>query len=156
MSDSLRPNPTDCSLPGSSVHGIFQPRILEWVAISFSRGSPQSRYRTRVSCIVGRRFTVWATREGGGRYFKAKLAGGLCGSWEALKHEGVQIWIQALWVKNTGSALTFYLAPTDSIFYFLKAQVWNSSLFALQNFCWVSWLLILLLKSPNTLCNPLS
>ena len=36
-------NPKDCSLPGSSVHGIFQARILEWVAISFFRGSSQSR-----------------------------------------------------------------------------------------------------------------
>ena len=40
-----------CSLPGSSVHGIFQARILEWVAISYSRGSSQARDRTCVSCI---------------------------------------------------------------------------------------------------------
>ena len=54
----------DCSLPGSSVHGILQARILEWVAISFSRGSSQPRDRTRVSCIAGRFFfTSWATRE---------------------------------------------------------------------------------------------
>ena len=51
----------DCSPPGSSVHGILQARILEWVAISFSRGSSQSRDRTRVSCIAGRRFILWAT-----------------------------------------------------------------------------------------------
>ena len=51
--------PMDCSLPGSSIHGIFQARILDWVAISFSRGSSQPR----VSRIVGRRFTLWATRE---------------------------------------------------------------------------------------------
>ena len=56
-------DPMDCSLPGSSVHGIFQARELEWVAISFSRGSSWPRDRTQVSCIVGRRFTVWATRE---------------------------------------------------------------------------------------------
>ena len=49
-------NPVDCSLPGSSVHGIFQARILEWVAISFSRGSSRPRNRTRVSCIAGRHF----------------------------------------------------------------------------------------------------
>ena len=53
----------DCSLPGSSVHGIFQARVLEWIAISFSRGSSQPRDWTQVSCIVDRRFTVWATRE---------------------------------------------------------------------------------------------
>jgi len=57
-------NPMDSSQPSSSVHGIFQTRILEWVAISFSRGSCRPRDRTRVSRIVGRRFTVWATREG--------------------------------------------------------------------------------------------
>ena len=51
-------DPMDCSLPGSSVHGILQARMLEWVAISFSRRSSQPRDRTWVSCIVGRRFTV--------------------------------------------------------------------------------------------------
>ena len=51
------------SLPGSPVHRIFQARILEWVAISFSRGSSQPRDRIWVSHIVGRRFTVWATRK---------------------------------------------------------------------------------------------
>ena len=53
----------DCSLPGSSIRVIFQARVLEWVAISFSRGYTWPRDWTRVSCIVGRRFTVWATRE---------------------------------------------------------------------------------------------
>ena len=56
-------DPIDCSLSGSSVHGFFQAMVLEWIAISFSRGSSQPRARTRVSCIVDRRFTVWATRE---------------------------------------------------------------------------------------------
>ena len=45
------------------VHGILQARILEWVAFPFSRGSSQPRDQTQVSCIVGRFFTVWATRE---------------------------------------------------------------------------------------------
>ena len=56
-------NPTDCSLPGSSVHGIFQAIVLEWIAISFSRGSSQPRDQTQVSRIVDRRFTIQATRE---------------------------------------------------------------------------------------------
>ena len=56
-------DPMDCSLPGSSVHGIFQARVLEWVAISFSKGSSQPRDGTRVSHIAGRCFTIWATRE---------------------------------------------------------------------------------------------
>ena len=53
----------DCSLPGFSVHGIFQTRILVWVAIPFSRGSSWPRDGTQVSCITGIFFTVWATRE---------------------------------------------------------------------------------------------
>ena len=56
-------DPIDCSLPGSSVHGFLQARILEWVAIPFSRGSTWPRDWTWVSCIAGRFFTVWATRE---------------------------------------------------------------------------------------------
>ena len=55
--------PVDCSPPGSSVHGILQARILEWVAISFSRGSSQPKDRTQVSRIAGRRFNLRATRE---------------------------------------------------------------------------------------------
>ena len=82
-------DPMDCSLPGPSVHGILQARILEWVAVLFSSGSSQTRDQTqhsciaeywsglqfhtpgdlpgpgstRVSCIAGGFFTVWATRE---------------------------------------------------------------------------------------------
>ena len=56
-------DPMDCSLPGSTVRGIFQARILKWVAISFSRRSSWPKDWTWVSCIVGRHFTVWATRE---------------------------------------------------------------------------------------------
>ena len=56
-------NPRDCSPPGSSVHGILQTRILEWVAMPSSRGSSQPRNLTRVSCIAGGFFTRSATRE---------------------------------------------------------------------------------------------
>ena len=56
-------HPRDCSPPGSSVHGILQARILEWVVIPFSRGSSQPRNRTQVSCTAGRFSTTWATRE---------------------------------------------------------------------------------------------
>ena len=51
-------DPTDCSPPGSSVHGIPQARRVEWVAISFSRGSSQPRGQTQVSSITGRFFTT--------------------------------------------------------------------------------------------------
>ena len=57
--------PTLCNLmnsspPGSSVHGILQARTLEWAAIPFSSGSSWLRDWTRVSCIAGRFFTIWA------------------------------------------------------------------------------------------------
>ena len=51
-------DPTDCSLPGFFVYGIFQAIVLEWIAISLSRGSSQLRARTWVSCIVDRCFTT--------------------------------------------------------------------------------------------------
>ena len=57
MSDSC--DTTDSSPPGSSVHGIFQARILDWIAISFSKGSSRPRNRSHVSCISGRFFTDW-------------------------------------------------------------------------------------------------
>ena len=50
-------HPMDCSLPGSSVHGILQARTLEWVAMPFSSGSSQPRDRTQASCIAGGFFT---------------------------------------------------------------------------------------------------
>ena len=56
VSDSLQP--MDYSPPGFSVHGILQARILEWVAIPFSRRSSQSTDRTQVSHIVGRFLTI--------------------------------------------------------------------------------------------------
>ena len=54
-------DPMDCSLPGSSVHGILQARILEWVAMFFSRVSSQLRDLTEVSHIADRLATIWAT-----------------------------------------------------------------------------------------------
>ena len=62
-------NPLDCSLPGSSVHGILQARILEWVAISYSRGSFQSWDQTHISwrsCIGRQALYHWATWEAHG------------------------------------------------------------------------------------------
>ena len=63
VSDSLRP--VDCSPPSSSIHGILQARILELVAISFSRGSSRPRDRTQVSHIAGRCFNLctWSNRK---------------------------------------------------------------------------------------------
>ena len=55
----------DCSLPGSSIHGILQARILEWIVIPFSKGSSWTDpgIEPLISCIVGRFFTVWANME---------------------------------------------------------------------------------------------
>ena len=61
MSSSLRP--MDCSLPGFSVHGILQARLLEWLAIPFSRGSSQPWDWTQTSCTEGSFYTIWTTRE---------------------------------------------------------------------------------------------
>ena len=55
--------PMDCSPPGSSVHGILQAKILEWVAIPFSRGSSQPRDQIQISCIAGEFFIIWTTKQ---------------------------------------------------------------------------------------------
>ena len=65
-------NPTDGGPPGLSVPGILQARILEWVAIPFSRRSSRPRDQTQVSCIAGRLFTVWATGEARDRLTRGK------------------------------------------------------------------------------------
>ena len=56
-------DPMDYSLPGSSVHGTLQAKILEWVAVPFSTGSSQPRNQPRVTCVAGRFLMSWATRE---------------------------------------------------------------------------------------------
>ena len=63
--------PKDCSLPGSSVHGISQTRILEWVAISSSSRSSRPRNRTCISCIGRWVFHHWATWEAPQMYYDA-------------------------------------------------------------------------------------
>ena len=75
MSDSLWPH--DCSLPGTSLQGIFQARILEWVATSSSSISSQPREPSWVSRIAGRLFTVQATKEANYKLLNMMLSG-LC------------------------------------------------------------------------------
>ena len=77
--------------PDSFIHGILQARMLEWVAITFSRGSSQPRDRTLVSCITSRFFTVRATREAnnthkGGSVIKKKIC----------------LTMQEMWVRSLG------------------------------------------------------
>ena len=59
----MNSNELDCSPAGFSVHGILQARILEWVAIPFSRESSWPKDQTQVSHIAGRFFAIWATKE---------------------------------------------------------------------------------------------
>ena len=66
-------DPMEHSPPGSFVHEILQARILEWVAMPSSRGSSQPRDWTQDSCIAGRFFTIWATREAPCILFNAQL-----------------------------------------------------------------------------------
>ena len=75
-------DPMNCSLPSSSVHGILQARILQWVAILFSRGSSWSRDQTQVSSTASRFFTIWATGEALTTWtFVGKVMSLLCNSW---------------------------------------------------------------------------
>ena len=80
----------DCSPLGSSIHEIFQARILEWVAISFSRGSSQPKDRSRVSCTAGRFFTEWATREAPKWKWKSLSCVRLCDPMDYTAHEILQ------------------------------------------------------------------
>ena len=74
----------DFSLPGSSVHGILQARILEWVGISFSRGFSWPRDQTQLSHIAGRCFPIWATRVPG--HFQKKVKASIWGvTWQEIK-----------------------------------------------------------------------
>ena len=70
------------SLPGSSMHGIFQARVLESVASSFSRGSSQPRDQTWLSHIAGRHFTVWATRETLPLQWRQQFIAGYISAWK--------------------------------------------------------------------------
>ena len=77
-------DPMDCSLPGSSVHRIFQARILEWVAIFFSRESFQSRDQIHISSIGRCILYHWATREaplGRPLYITSSFSGGTSALW---------------------------------------------------------------------------
>ena len=74
-------DPVDCNQLGFSVHGILQAKILEWIAISFSRGSSRPRDRTWVSLIGGRCFKLWATREVHGWFKSMRSTTGSAQDW---------------------------------------------------------------------------
>ena len=123
-------NPMDCSLPGSSLHGILQARVLEWVAISFSRGSSRPSDRTWVSCIPGRCFNLWATREAQRQRNQRSNCQHPLDHWKSMrvleKHLLLLYWLcQSLWlcesqqtVENSerdGNTRTHYLPPEKSV-----------------------------------------
>ena len=80
-------NPVDSSLPDSSVHGTSQAKTLEWVAISYSRGSSLLRDRTWVSCIAVRYFTIGVTMLSAGADLYSCLQNPMGrGAWWAIVH----------------------------------------------------------------------
>ena len=97
--------PMDCNPPGSSVHAISQARILEWVVISFSRGSSWPRHQIQVSCIAGGFFTSWATGKApvwrGGQRWEA-----FCSAW----NEGMGSFLMwCVWCVCSGNGLCWGL-----------------------------------------------
>ena len=99
-------DPMGCSPPGSSVHGILQVWILEWVAVPLSRGSSPPRDRTQVSCIAGRFFTIWATNEAQANTGDIRDAGSIPGSGRPPKegiatHSSIPAW-RIPWTEETG------------------------------------------------------
>ena len=90
----------DCSLSDSSVHEILQARILEWVAIPFSKGSSWPRDQTQISCIAGRFFTSWATREAQNKGKYLLFPHSSCGS-------GIVYWIPWLRVSHRDAIRMF-------------------------------------------------
>ena len=101
-------DPMDYSPPASSVHGILQARILEWVAIPFSRGSFQPRGWTQVLCIEGRFFTIWATKEAQevGKYHGSLLSA------QQVVGAGKSMYIQKPWHQQFG-AVQWSIADGD-------------------------------------------
>ena len=97
-------DPMDCSLPGSSVQGIFQARVLEWVDISFSRGSSRPRDLTQIFRNVGRRFTIWATPE---------MSGVKMGGLNDYTAASASNWMQATCSKEHKSWVKWFLWPRD-------------------------------------------
>ena len=120
----------DCSLPGSSIHGILQARILEWVAIPLSRGSSSPRDWTRVSCTASRFLKVWATREA----LKFEILKVFKSEWVAVpmkKLKSKLIWgkTTTFWPLSTHSSERFcmliFLMSLGCMFFLFWFHIWN-------------------------------
>ena len=86
----------DCSPPGSSVHGFLRARILEWVAIPFSRGSSWPGDQTQVFFTAGKFFTVWTTRSYMGYSLSLKGRGTYIAAWHGYNQKALRN-VQDLW-----------------------------------------------------------
>ena len=131
-------DPIGCSLPGSSVHGILQARVLEWVAISFSRGSSWPRDRTQVSHVVGRCFTIWANRENCSHEIKRHLLLGrkvMINLHSTLKSRDITLPTKVCLVKAMFFPIVMYGCESWTI---KKAECWRIDAFEL--WCWRSLL----------------
>ena len=163
-------DPMDYSLPGSSVHGILQARILEWVAIPFSRGIPEFRDWSWVSCIAGRFFTIRATREAPYLCLCMYVCVSVCGMWVRCVLSHVQLFVthgpqaNSLWPtklfcpwnfprKNTGAGCHFLLQGSFPIqrvnLCLLRLQNWQVDSLPLAPYIYgLSWWL-----SKESACN---
>ena len=121
-------DPMDCGPPGSSVRVIFQARMLEWVAISFSGGSFRHRDQTQVSHVAGRFFTIWDGELG--EYLRVTLwaMGLICGFFRGAPFSG-DLLSRATLTKKVVSLL--YLV-TYRFFKPLRIQPFTSSYFMLE------------------------
>ena len=130
-------DPMDCTLPGSSVHGILQAIILEWVAVHFSMGSSQPKNQTQVSRIAGGFFPVWATREAPTCYVvwpKKKKKN------QKNKFISLKFWKPEIWTKSSGAKVKMlaWLDPSggsrENPFFLEDAYVWLAAVL-LQPLC---------------------
>ena len=120
-------NPTDCSPSGSSVHGILQPGKMEWVAMSYSKRSSQSRNQTGVSCgpcIAGRFLTPWAPGLGEmQRDTKCNVT--LWASWVAQMVKNPPA-MRELWVQSLGQEDPLEKGMTTHSSSFARGIPWKS------------------------------
>ena len=91
-------NPMDCSRAGSSVHGDFHARTLEWVGISSSRGSSRPRDQTHISCIGRQILYHWATRADNGPFLKSYFP------WQITGNAAIYLFIQQKFLEHSGHA----------------------------------------------------
>ena len=104
------PDPTNCSLSGSCIHGILQARILEWIAVPFSRGSSWSRDWTQVSCIAGRFFIIWAT----GKIRIVSWPGSELRQWKSNHWNAGQLYPHVSWEESIMPSWEYLGLPSES------------------------------------------